>query len=115
MLNWKKLVLYPAAIWAIIYLFICLLIGFKLNASANWVMIVTTLISVAGLYFFASAAEIKDWRKAIILAVIWVLVMLVLDLLLTRPFTGWAYFHSWKTYFSYGLTLVIPILVSFQK
>jgi len=115
MLDWKKLILYPAAIYAVIFLFISALIGFKINASADWVMIVTTIISVIGLYIASRAANIRDFKKALILGLVWVIVMVVLDLVLTMPFTGAAYFSSWKTYFNYGLTFIIPIVMSFIK
>lgn len=115
MLTWKKLILYPAAIWAVIYLFICALIGFKLNASADWVMMVTTIISIIGLYIASRAANIKELKKALILGLMWVIVMVILDLVLTLPFTGVGYFSSWKTYLAYAITFLTPIIISFKK
>ncbi len=114
MLDWKKLFLYPAAVWVVIYLFICILIGFKINASADWVMIVTTLISVVGLYIAAKSCKLDSWKNVIILALIWVAVMVVLDLVLTKPFVP-GYFSNWKTYFSYGLKLVMPLIFAKGK
>lgn len=114
MLDWKKLILYPAAVWVVVYLFICALIGFKINVQADWVMIATTIISVVGLYIASRAADIKDIKKAIVLGLVWVIVMVVLDIILTAPF-AYRYFDNWKTYFSYGLTFAIPIIMSFVK
>jgi hypothetical protein len=112
MLTWQKLVLYPAAIWAVIYLFICALIGFKVNTMADWVMIVTTLISLVGLYIASRAVNIKDIKKAIILGLVWVIVMVILDLILTAPF-AYRYFDSWKTYVNYAIVFLMPIVISF--
>ncbi len=114
MFNAKKLLLYPAVVWVVIYLFICILIGFKINTSADWVMMATTLISIVGLFYAAKIAGIKDFKKALLLGLVWVLVMVVLDLILTMPFVP-GYFSNWKTYFSYGITFLMPIIVSFIK
>lgn len=110
MLNWKKLILYPAAIYAVIFLFISALIGFKIDANAGWVGIVTTIINLVGLYLAARAADIKDLKKAIILGISWVLVLVFLDFILTVPFTGMTYFASWKTYLNYVFVLAMPII-----
>ena len=115
MLTWQKLILYPAAIWAVIYLFICLLIGFKIDQTANWVMVATTIISIVGLFIAARSAKAESLKKAIILGLVWALVMVVLDLVLTLPFAGAAYFRSWVTYLNYALIIIIPAIISFVK
>ena len=114
MLTWQKLVLYPLAIWVVIYLFICALIGFKISTTADWVMMVTTLISVIGLFIASKSAKLDSWRNVIILAIVWVLVMFVLDLVLTVPFVP-GYLTNWKTFFSYGLVLVLPLIFAKEK
>lgn len=115
MLTWQKLILYPAAIWAVIYLFICALVGFKMDTSASWVWIVTIIISIIGLYIASRAANIKELKKALILGLVWVIVMVILDLILTLPFTGATYFSSWKTYLAYGIAFLMPTIVSKMK
>ena len=115
MLDWKKLILYPAAIWAVIYLFICALIGFKIDTSASWVWYASVAISIIGLYIAIRAANIKDIKKAMILGLVWVVVMFILDLVLPRPFTGWGYFMTWNIYVSYAITFLMPIVLSFRK
>lgn len=114
MLTWQKLVLYPLAIWVVIYLFICALIGFKISTTADWVMMVTTLISVVGLFIASKSAKLDVYKNVIILALVWVLVMFALDLVLTVPFVP-NYLASWKTYFNYGLTLVMPLIFAKRK
>lgn len=115
MLTWQKLILYPAAIYAVVFLFISALIGFKINQTASWVMVATTLISVVGLYIASISAKIETMKTAVILGLVWVVVMVILDLLLTLPFAGWGYFRSWVTYLNYILVFVIPVVVSFMK
>lgn len=109
MLDWKKLILYPAAIYAVVFLFISALIGFKIDAKADWVMIATTLISVVGLYIASRAAKVDSLGKAAILGLSWVLVLFILDLVLTRQYVP-NYFASWKSYLPYVLSFVMPLI-----
>jgi len=109
MIDWKKLLLYPVAVWVVIYLFICVLVGLKINANANWVMVVTTLISLVGLFIASRAAKVDGIGKALVLGIAWVLVMVILDFILTKPFVA-GYFGSWKTYFNYGITFLMPVI-----
>jgi len=115
MLNWKKLILYPAAVWAVIYLFICAIIGFKLNVHALWVEIIAWVISIVGLYIAAKAAKISAYKNVATLAIVWLAVMFVLDLILTLPFTGAIYFKTWTTYISYAIILIMPLVFAKEK
>lgn len=115
MLTWQKLVLYPVAIYAAIFLFISALIGFKIDQTAGWVTWATMAISIIGLYIASRAANVKDTKKALILGLIWVIVMVVLDLILTLPFTGAVFFKTWTTYLAYAITFIMPVVISFQK
>ena len=114
MLTWQKLVLYPLAIWVVIYLFICAFIGFKISTTADWVMMAITLINVVGLFIASKSAKLDSYKNVIILAIVWVLVMLILDLVLTVPFVS-GYLTNWKTFFSYGLVLVLPLIFAKGK
>jgi len=115
MLNWKKLFVYPAAIYAVIFLFISALIGFKINQTAGWVTWATLAISIIGLYIAARAAKLKSTKDTLILGITWVAVMIVLDLVLTMPFTGAVYFKTWNTYLAYAVTLLVPIFFAKGK
>jgi hypothetical protein len=115
MLTWQKVVLYPLAIYAAIFLFISALIGFKIDQTAPWASIASYVISIAGLYIASRAAKMDTRKNAVLLGLSWVIVMVILDLILTRPFTGWGYFQSWQAYLSYALTFIIPSIFSAKK
>ena len=115
MLNPKKLFVYPAAIYAVIFLFISVLVGAKINTHASWVTVATLIISIIGLYIASRAAKVDSAKNAVILGLVWVAVMVVLDLVLTAPFTGYGYFAAWTTYLSYAITFVIPVIFSREK
>lgn len=107
-MNWKKLIFPPAAIYAVIFLFISALIGFKIDTNRIWVEIVTWVITIVGLYFAVNYAKPKSWQEGLKYGIAWVFIFFVLDLFLTVPFTGWEHFVNWKSYISYALTILMP-------
>ncbi len=108
-MNWKKLILPPVAIYAVIFLFISALVGAKVNTDALWIWIVSLVITIVGLYLAVRYVKPSDLREGIIYGLVWVAVLVVLDLVLTAPFAGWDYFSSWKSYIPYALTILAPI------
>jgi hypothetical protein len=110
MLDWKKLILYPLAIYAVIFLFVSVFVGLKINTHATWMTVATLAISIIGLYIASRAAEVDSIKNVLILCLVWVLVMVILDMILTVPFTGAVYFKTWTTYLSYAITFVMPLI-----
>lgn len=107
-MNWKKFVLPPLAIYAVIFLFISALVGANIDQHATWVWVVSIIISIVGLFFAANFAKPKNWKGGLIYGVVWLVIFFVLDLILTVPFTGWGYFSDPRSYLPYVLTLLIP-------
>jgi len=114
-MDWKKFIIYPVAIYVVIYLFICVLVGMKVPTNATWVWIVTLLITIIGLYLATRYAKPKNIKEGLYYGLVWLAIFFVLDLILTRPFTGWAYFSSWKTWLVYALALLMPVLLPKSK
>ncbi len=110
-MNWKKLILAPVAIYAVIFLFISVLVGAKANTEATWVWIITTIITIVGLYLAVNFTNPQNFKEGLIYGLVWVVILVVLDLILTIPFTGAEYFSSWKAYLPYALTLLAPIVL----
>ena len=110
--DWKKFLLPPVAIYAVIFLFISALIGAKIDAAAMWVWPVTLIISVVGLYIATGYVKPKTWQEGLKYGAIWVVILVILDIILTVPFTGAEYFSDWKSYVPYVLTLLIPAVLA---
>lgn len=113
--DWKKYLIPPVAIYAVIFLFISALIGAKVDAQAAWVYVISLGIEIVGLYIATNYVKPKDMKEALMFGVAWLIVLFVLDLILTVPFTGTEFFSSWHPYFAYALTVVIPIFLASQK
>ena len=107
-MNWKKIVLPPVAIYAVIFLFISTLIGAKVPTGGVWITIVNFIITIVGLYLATNYAKPKNMQNGLVYGLIWLVIFVVLDLILTRPFAGWGYFASWKTWIVYALTILMP-------
>ncbi len=110
-MNWKKLILPPVAIYAVIFLFISALIGAKVDQHATWVWIVTLIITIIGLYLAVNYAKPRNVKEGLIYGLVWLVIFVILDLILTMPFTGKAFFSDWKTYIPYALTILMPIIL----
>lgn len=114
-MDWKKLILPPVAIYAVIFLFISVLIGAKINQEATWVWLVSLAITVVGLYLATNYAKPVSLSQGLIYGLVWLIILFVLDIVLTVPFTGWDYFSTWTTYLPYLLALLMPALLPKSK
>lgn len=113
--DWKKYLLPSVAIYAVIFLFISALIGAKIDAEAVWVWPVNLIISVVGLYIATNYVKPKTWQEGLKFGAVWVVILVILDLILTVPFTGSGYFSDWRSYVPYVLTLAVPTFLASQK
>lgn len=114
-MNWKKYLLPPLAIYAVIFLFISALIGAKIDQHATWVWVVSLCVSAVGLYIATNYVKPPNWQAALKYGLVWLVIFFILDLILTVPFTGWGYFHECQAYISYAITLVIPTVFAGKK
>ena len=76
---------------------------------------VTLGISVVGLYLATNYVKPSNWQEGAKYGVVWVIILFILDIVLTIPFTGAGYFSDWKSYIPYALTLLIPIVLAKKK
>ncbi|HEY4695069.1 MAG TPA: hypothetical protein VIH52_03885 [Candidatus Nanoarchaeia archaeon] len=113
--DWKKFLIPPLALYAVIFLFISALIGAKIDAEAIWVWIVNLGISIVGLYIATNYAKPENWRQGLKFGLVWLVIFFVLDLVLTVPFAGKDYFSDWKSYIPYVLTVAIPTFLASQQ
>lgn len=107
-MTWKNVLIPPVAIYAVIFLFISGLIGAEIDQTALWVWIVSLVISIVGLWIATGYAKPSSMQQGLMFGLAWLALFVVLDLVLTVPFTGMEYFSDWKTYVPYALTVLIP-------
>jgi len=110
-MNWKKFVLPPFAIYAIIFLFISSLIGLEINHSQLWVKIVGWVVTIVGFYLAVAYAKPQNISQGFVYGIVWAIILFGLDLLLTIPFVGWNYFVSWQAYLPYAIAIIFPVIL----
>lgn len=113
--DWKKYLIPPVAIYAAIFLFISALIGAKADVEAPWVYIVSLVILIVGLYIATNNVKPKNMQEGLRYGIVWLVVLVILDLILTLPFTGPEFYSNWTPYVSYALTVAIPTVLAAQK
>jgi|GEM_PF-1568782 len=106
-MNYKKLG-YGVAIWAIIYLVATGFVAY--NVMDSFGAKIVMIIIVAGLAVWAGT-KIQEQSSAKVMryTVSWVMIGLILDLILTVPFTGVSIFGDWSLWVNYGLIIVLPL------
>lgn len=106
-MNYKKLFGWGIAIWGAAYLVATGFVAYKMqdNIFAEIVTLIAMLIVL-----IAASRNLPDSSLAQVLkySVGWVVIGVILDLVLTVPFTGYAIFYHWTIWVSYALILVLP-------
>jgi len=108
-LNWKKTIGYGVIIWVVAFVVASLIMALGiLNTYVQW-LIIQIAVVIAG-YKFVRKLNLVTNTSAIITGLVWVAVVIVLDLIITRYFTTMSFFRDWKTWVSYLIILFLPIV-----
>lgn len=107
-MDYKKLFGYGGLIWAVVYLVATAFVGYKLMEML-WAQIVLVIISAILSYFLARNLNLNSVVEMLKYSLSWMAMSVVLNIILTVPFTGWAVFNSWDMWASYLLVLLVPL------
>jgi len=108
-LDWKKLLGYALLFWVIMFVVACIFVGFKVG-DTMWAQIVMWIAAIIVIWLLAPLAGARDLQKGLIIGVVFVVVGLILDYIITVRFTGMEFFNSWELWTSYGLTIVVAAI-----
>lgn len=101
-------------LWAIMFVWVTILMfGFKLE-SGTLLYILTWIGAIIAIWFLAGAAKVKGVSDGFVVGLIFVVVGLIMDWLVTLKFSP-DLFSSYSIWIGYGLTLLIPILRGSMK
>jgi len=108
-MNYKKLFGFGVMIWAVAYLIATAFVAYG-AMDALWAK--TVLILVVAVVVFLAGKNLKSASvmNALKYSASWVVIGLILDMILTVPFTGWEIFSTWDLWVSYALVLLLPLL-----
>lgn len=110
-LDWKKLLGYPAVIYAVMFLLVSAMIALKLDTGSTVAWLVTVAANLGILYYLATKLGVGV-KEALVYGLVWAVVLVVLDYIFTRPFTGAEYYSDWRVYLTYVYTVLVPPVVA---
>lgn len=112
-INWKKTISSGIIIWAVAFIVASALIAIGVkNVFLQW-LIIQVAVVITG-YKFVKKLSFNTKTIAIVTGLVWVAVMLVLDLVVTRYFTTMSYFYDWKSWVSYVIILFLPVITIYK-
>ncbi|MFA5412988.1 MAG: hypothetical protein WC348_00375 [Patescibacteria group bacterium] len=111
-MNWKKAIGFGALLWGLMFIIVCIFIGFKVPES-TWLNVGYAI--VAGIISFVLAGYVKpkSYGMALGYGVSWLVVGVILDAIITTRFNP-AIFTAWTLWLGYGLA-VLAVLLRVKK
>jgi hypothetical protein len=107
--DWKNGLLDGVIYFLVIYVVATALVAYKVNPQSNiYAWILVTLVTLATGYILAVRLKVSSMSQGLVYGFIWLAVTLVLDLLITIPFTGISFFQNWQFWFGLVLTVFLP-------
>ena len=107
-LNWKKGIGFGVLIWAVMFIVISILVGYKMPQDRLFTFIVA-FVSMIAVYFCTKSISPKSYIEAIIYGLIFVIVGLILDYFISIRFAPYI-FSSISYWLSYLLIVVVSML-----
>lgn len=100
-----------AAIWAIIYVLMTILMfGAKMESGIG-LSIITWVVTIILAWWLSGYAQIKKMGDAVLVGVIWIITGIILDYLgLVLPKFNTTIFSDWSLWVGYVLMFLTPII-----
>jgi hypothetical protein len=87
------------------------LFGAKAIDSVAAKIIVPLAVGVAA-FFAGRNLRLKSVSETLKYSATWIVIGILLDMVVTVPFTGWGIFAQWNVWLGYFLVLTAPILAT---
>jgi len=108
-MNWKKGIGYGVLIWAIMFIVICILIGFKISLDSTFMNLVVTLISAIAVLIITGYVAPKNVGQALSYGLLWAVVGIILDFIISARFAPGMFKEAYY-WLSYLLIVILPLL-----
>lgn len=110
-MNYKKLIGFGVLIWVTAFVVASLFVALNKIDTIAAKIIVPLAVGIAA-FFTAKNLNLDSARNAFKYSVAWIIIGLLLDIILTTPFTGWGIFIEWNVWLGYFLILIVPYLTT---
>lgn len=107
-MNLKKAIGFGILIWVLMFVIVSIFIAFKIE---NFVLVQIITAIIAGIISLILAGKARPGKIGLALGygLIWVVIGVILDAIVTKRFNG-AIFSSWSLWLGYALVLLAPTL-----
>jgi hypothetical protein len=109
MKKYLKIIGIGAIIWSVAFVVACVFVGFKVS-SELLIQGITTLAVLTATFLFARSLNVSGKAEMLKYVLIWILVGLTLDAIITTRFAGWEFFLTWHIWVSYALSIPVSLL-----
>jgi hypothetical protein len=107
-MSWKKAIGYGVLLWILIFVIVCIFIGFKIYDSV-WMELLVAVIGGFISFVLAGYAKPASAGQALGYGISWVVIGVILDFIVTMRFNP-AIFSSWTLWVGYALGCLAPLL-----
>lgn len=113
-MNYTKFIGFGILIWVVAYLVATLFVAYGAGDTLAAQITIILAVVVAA---YVAATQVGEHSVFGMLrySIGWVVIGLLLDALLTVPFTGWVIFAGWQLWTGYVLVALVPLLAAKQK
>lgn len=112
-INTNGTIKYSLGIWATMFIVASVVVGYGFGDWTKY--IIMWLFSVTATWFAVSKLKISNLKSALITGVMFVVIGLMLDALISVRFTGTAIFSSFDYWVSYGLIISTTVFKGVMK
>jgi hypothetical protein len=106
--SWSKAFGFGVLIWAILFVVGAILVGIGVSLSTGW-LFVLALVGAVLSYSFATNADPATVGSAWGYGIMWALIGLILDVIITQQFEATEYiFSQWSYWLGYAFILLAP-------
>lgn len=113
-MNYKKLIGFGILIWVTAFVTASLFVAFNKIDSIAAKIIVPLAVGTA-VFFVSKNLNLNSTKSAFKYSAAWIIIGLLLDVVITVPFTGWEIFTKWNVWLGYFLILIVPVLTAYGK
>lgn len=105
-MNYKKAIMYGALGWVIMFAIVSALLD--IYTQFAFVKVLVAVIAGVVAYILAGYLEIESYKTALIYGILWLIVGIVLDFLITVRFNS-AIFTQWSLWLGYIFIVLAPL------
>lgn len=107
-IDWKKTIGFGVIIWVLMFVIVSIFVAFNIYGNAVMKVVIACLAGAIS-YFLAMKLKPADIKMALTYSVLWVIVGVILDAVITMRFNA-LIFSSKGLWLSYLLVLLAPLL-----